>query len=194
MRINCKDLDCPDPVIRTKKALESLGDDAILEIELNSVSSVENCKRFGESQSCEVRIEVNGDETLMTLIKGYPCDVVAQEKPKSNTVAKTIFIKTESIGNGELGKKLMNGFLKTTLELDTLPKNIIFVNEGVKLTTQPSEIVDSLIALESKGVEIYSCGLCMNHFEIPPESLLVGHIGNAYDTMRMLMETDVVSL
>ncbi len=194
MRINCRDLDCPEPVIRTKKALESLGENAILEIELNSVSSIENCKRFGQSQSCDVSTEVLDDMTLMTLVKGYPCDIVAPTQASEVLLEKTLFIKSDGIGNGDLGKKLMAGFLKTTLELDQLPKNIIFVNEGVRLTSTPSEIVDALIVLESKGVQIYSCGLCLAHLEIPTEALLVGHIGNAYDTMRMLMETQVMSL
>ncbi|MCL4432634.1 MAG: DsrE family protein, partial [Epsilonproteobacteria bacterium] len=109
---------------------------------------------------------------------------------------RTIFVKTDRIGNGELGKKLMNGFLKTTLEFDALPRYIIFVNEGVLLTTQQenSEIIASLQVLASRGVTIYSCGLCLQALEIDPVSVQVGEIGNAYDTMRILLSTDVVSL
>ncbi len=196
MRIDCKDLACPEPVLRTKKGLEELGEDGILELELNSVSSVENCKRFAANQGHEVREEQQGDMTLLTIIKGFPCDVVAASEPKSAAAEKTIFVKSDRIGNGELGKQLIVGFLKTTIELDTLPKNIIFVNEGVLLTTQAENgaVIDALKALEARGVQINSCGLCLNYFDIAPEALQVGQIGNAYDTMRMLMETDVVSL
>ncbi len=196
MRIDCKDLACPEPVLRTKKALEALGDDAILELELNSVSSVENCKRFAANQGFEVREEKQGDMTLLSIVKGYPCDIEAAQEPKSGTLEKSFFIKSDGIGNGELGKQLIQGFLKTALELDDLPKNIIFVNEGVLLTTQDENrgVIDALKALEARGVQIYSCGLCLNYFDIAPEALQVGQIGNAYDTMRMLMETDVVSL
>ncbi len=194
MRINCRDLDCPEPVLRTRKALESLGKDAILEVEVNSVSSIENCKRFAMNQGCEVREEVSGDMTLLTIVKGYPCDIVPQKK--SVPLPRTIFVKSEGIGNGELGGKLMFGFLKTTLEFDELPKNIIFVNEGVLLSTQEEnrDIIDVLKELETRGVAIYSCGLCMNHLDIAPEALQVGQIGNAYETMDMLLHTDVVSL
>jgi selenium metabolism protein YedF len=194
MRIDCKDLDCPEPVLRTKKALEGLGEDAILEVELNTVSSIENCKRFAMNAGCEVRLEEQGDMTLLTIVKGYPCDIVPEKK--SATLARSIFVKSDRIGNGELGKQLMLGFLKTTLELDELPANIIFVNEGVLLTTQEEhrDVIDALKALEERGVAIYSCGLCMNYFKIAPEALQVGQIGNAYDTMRMLMSSDVVSL
>lgn len=194
MRIDCKDLDCPEPVLRTKKALEGLGEDAMLEVELNSVSSVENCKRFGKNAGCEVRETVQDHMTVLTLIKGYPCDIAPPKKER--TLAKSIFIKTDRIGNGDLGRMLMGGFLKTMNELDNLPTNIIFVNEGVLLTTQEEnrDVIDALKALEQRGVQIYSCGLCLNYFNIAPEALQVGQIGNAYDTMKMLMETDVVSL
>ena len=194
MRIDCKDLACPEPVLRTKKALEGLGEDAVLEVELNSVSSIENCKRFAMNAGCEARLEEQDDMTLLTIVKGYPCDIVVPKK--ESTLAKTFFIKSESIGNGELGKQLMTGFLKTAQELDALPANIIFVNEGVKLTTQEEyrELIDALKALEERGVAIYSCGLCLNYFNIAPEALQVGQVGNAYDTLKMLTETDVVSL
>jgi peroxiredoxin family protein len=90
----------------------------------------------------------------------------------------------------------MKGFLKTTLEFKKLPKNIVFVNKGVFLTTKDEnkEIIEILKEFEKRGVKIYSCGLCMNHYNIAPEELKVGEIGNAYDTMDMLLHTEVVSL
>ncbi|MFA6189720.1 MAG: sulfurtransferase-like selenium metabolism protein YedF [Sulfuricurvum sp.] len=196
MNLDCKDLDCPKPVLELKKALEALPTDGIIDLELNSVSSVENCRRFALSQGCTATEEKRPDGiTVMKIVKGFGCDIAVNEK-KENLLNRTIFIKTDRIGNGELGKKLMNGFLKTTLEFEALPRYILFVNEGVLLTTQQenSEIIESLQALASRGVIIYSCGLCLNALGINPTSLQVGEIGNAYDTMRILLSTDVVSL
>ena len=48
MRINCYDLPCPEPVLRVKKAIEGLPEDAILEVELNTVSSIANVQRFAK--------------------------------------------------------------------------------------------------------------------------------------------------
>lgn len=196
MNLDCKDLDCPKPVLELKKALEALPTDGIIDIELNSISSVENCRRFALSQGCTTSEEKRTDGvTVMKIIKGFGCDVVPDEKKKT-LLNRTIFIKTDRIGNGELGKKLMHGFLKTTLEFESLPRYIIFVNEGVLLTTQQenNELIESLQALSARGVTIYSCGLCLNALGIDPASLQVGEIGNAYDTMRILLSTDVVSL
>jgi selenium metabolism protein YedF len=194
--LNCKDLDCPKPVLELKKALESLPENGIIDVELNSVSSVENCRRFALSQGCTATEEKHPNGvTVMKIVKGFGCDVTVGTN-KETLLNRTIFVKTNRIGNGELGKKLMHGFLKTTLEFELLPRYIIFVNEGVLLTTQEenSTIVEVLQALSSRGVTIYSCGLCLQALEIDPTSLQVGEIGNAYDTMRILLSTDVVSL
>ena len=194
MRIDCCGLACPEPVLRTKKALEELENDSILEVEVDSLSSVENVKRFASKNGYENRSEELKDgKTLVTIIKGYECSIAPKEK--KNFLNKTVFIKSDKVGNGELGTTLMKGFIKTMLEFEELPKNIIFVNEGVFLTTKDenSDVIENLKELSKRGVNIYSCGLCLNHFNIPASSLKVGEIGNAYDTVDMLLNSEVVN-
>ncbi|ACM93319.1 conserved hypothetical protein [Nautilia profundicola AmH] len=195
-KIDCRNMACPQPVLETKKALEEM-DEGILEVLVNSVSSVQNVKRYAMNNGFEPKVEEleNGD-TLITIVKGYECAIVADEEEEEKFLNKSLFIKTDKVGNGELGSILMKGFLKTTLEFKKLPKNIIFVNEGVFLTTKEenAEVIEILKEFEKRGVKIYSCGLCMNHYNIPAEDLKVGEIGNAYDTMDMLLHTEVISL
>jgi len=194
MQINCCDLSCPEPVLKTKKALEELENDSILEVVVNSVSSIENIKRFATKSGYETHAEeLDGGKTLITIIKGFECTI--EPESKKNFLNKTVFIKTDKVGNGELGTTLMKGFIKTMLEFKELPKNIVFVNEGVFLTTknENSDVIEYLKELENRGVNIYSCGLCLNHFEIEADELKVGEIGNAYDTVDMLLNTDVVN-
>ncbi len=195
MKINCCDLACPQPVLDTKKALEELEDDSLLEVLVNSVSSVENVKRFASKQGYESRVEELEDgKTLITIIKGYECAIITSEEEKF--LNKTVFIKTDKIGNGELGTTLMKSFLKTMLEFKALPKNLVFVNEGVFLTTKDEnlDLIENLKELENRGVSIYSCGLCLNFYNIPAQELKVGEIGNAYDSVDMLLNTDAVTL
>ncbi len=195
MKIDCCDLACPQPVLETKKALEELEDDSLLEVLVNSVSSVENVKRFASKQGYESRAqELKDGKTLITIIKGYECAIIPTKEEKF--LNKTVFIKTDKIGNGELGTTLMKSFLKTMLEFKALPKNLVFVNEGVFLTTKDEnlDLIESLKELKNRGVNIYSCGLCLNFYNIPTDELKVGEIGNAYDSVDMLLNTDTVSL
>ena len=194
MRIDCCNLACPEPVLKTKKALEELEDDSILEVVVNSVSSIENVKRFATKSGYENREEeIEDGKVLITIIKGYECAIVPSKSEKM--LNKSVFIKTDRVGNGELGATLMKGFIKNILEFKELPKNIIFVNEGVFLTTKDEhlDLIENLKELENRGVSIYSCGLCMDFYKIDAKELKVGVIGNAYDTVDMLLNTEVVS-
>jgi len=195
MKIDCCDLACPQPVLETKKALEELENDAILEIVINSISSLENIKRFVTKSGYEPRVEeLEGGKTLITIVKGYECAIEPSNEEKF--LNKTVFVKTDKMGAGELGTILMKSFLKTILEFKELPKNIVFVNEGVFLTTKEEnlDLIENLKTLEEKGVNIYSCGLCLNFYNIDASELKVGEIGNAYDSVDMLLNTDAVSL
>jgi hypothetical protein len=49
----------------------------------------------------------------------------------------------------------------------------------VRLTAEGSPVLDSLKELESAGVQILSCGTCLNHFGLK-EKLRVGEISNMY--------------
>jgi mercuric ion transport protein len=71
MILDCRDMDCPRPVLETKKALDSLPADAILTVEVNTLSGRENCKRFALSQHCTFSEELLSDgATRLVITKG----------------------------------------------------------------------------------------------------------------------------
>lgn len=82
--IDCKNLACPLPVLQVKEAYEKLLDDDILDVELNSYSSIENVKRFAKSQGifCKVKSKTK-EMTVLTLVKGYDCELEEIKKDRS---------------------------------------------------------------------------------------------------------------
>ena len=187
MKLDCSGLACPEPVLQTKKALETLPNDSILEVIVNSLASKENVTRFAQNGGFDVRVqELDEGKTLITIVKGFACQAVADAKDEK-FLDKTLFLKSDKVGEGELGAKLIVGFLKSTLELPKLPRRIVCVNQAVLLTTaeESAPIIEVLKALEAKGVEIYSCGVCLEYFGVS-DKLKVGKIGNAYGTIEML--------
>ena len=201
VKLNCYDLPCPEPVLKTKKAIEELPEDAILEVELNSVSSIANVQRFARNGGYDFRVEEQEEgRALITIIKGYACEIASPETVEhaDTFLDRTLFLKHDGIGEGELGRTLVRGFFKSLLEFEKLPKNIVLVNRGVLLTTDSEangDMITIFKELESRGVAIYSCGLCMAHYGIDAASeLQVGEIGNAYDSMDMLLHTETVTL
>jgi len=86
-KLDCKNLPCPEPVLKTKEAWENLSEDSILDIELNSISSIENVKRFARSQGIYFQVKEKSKElTVISLVKGYECQLNENDNKKFYTI------------------------------------------------------------------------------------------------------------
>ena len=102
-------------------------------------------------------------------------------------------ITTDSLGTGnrELGAILIKAFLNTLWDSDPKPRKIMFLNDGVRLTTEGSEVLETLELLEKDGVEILSCGTCLAYYDLT-DHLKTGRISNMYETVNSLLTSDKV--
>ena len=66
---------------------------------------------------------------------------------------------------------------------DKLPKSVLLYNGGVKLSTEGSDSIEDLKELEEKGVEILSCGTCLNFYNLQ-DKLKVGKVTNMYSIVE----------
>jgi selenium metabolism protein YedF len=95
-----------------------------------------------------------------------------------------IVISSDVMGReADIGAVLMKGFFQTMRESGQLPGTMFFLNAGVKLTTLNDDTVPALQAIAESGVEIFSCGTCLKHFDIE-DKLRVGYPG----TTAILLE------
>ncbi|NMA87035.1 MAG: sulfurtransferase-like selenium metabolism protein YedF, partial [Tissierellia bacterium] len=99
----------------------------------------------------------------------------------------TIAFASNTMGGGseELGKILMKSFMYTLTEATPFPSTLLFYNSGVYLTCEGSEVLEDLKTLEAEGVEIISCGTCLDFYNIK-EKLQVGEISNMYTIYEKL--------
>lgn len=105
-------------------------------------------------------------------------------------MSKVILIKNDYIGeSGELGSKLIINFLKALSQTKPTPSKIFLLNRGVLLATQNEAGILALKTLESKSVEIFSCQTCLDFFGLL-ESVKVGNVGNAKDTLEALLNAE----
>ena len=98
------------------------------------------------------------------------------------------FIHNNVLGHGddELGRILMKAFLKTLRSVQPLPAKLLFINAGVHLTTEGSEEIPTLQDLADLGVEILSCGTCLDYYG-KADKLRVGLAGNMFDIVDSLV-------
>ncbi len=104
-----------------------------------------------------------------------------------------VVIKSKEMGTADkaLAENLLIGFIHVLSEAEKLPSHVLLYGEGVKMTCKGSSSIDDLKVLESKGVEILSCGTCLDYYEIA-DKLQVGNKTTMADTVRILSEVDKV--
>ena len=94
-------------------------------------------------------------------------------------------------GNEELGKVLIKGFIFALTQLEELPKTILFYNGGAKITAEGSESLEDLKTLEAQGVEIMTCGTCLDYYGLK-EKLQVGTVTNMYSIVETMNHADKI--
>lgn len=192
--LDVRTLDCPKPVIETKKAIAEK-DITQLEVLIGNPTARENLKRFAETTGFDYEITDNGDGTYTLVIdktgdispdaKSFEpvCDVQTSIERKG----KTYLILSDKLGKGEdeLGKILIKGFLYTLTQAEPYPEKILLLNSAVRLSTENAETIEHLKSLTELGTQIFSCGTCLNFYNLT-EELKVGLIGNMYDVVDSL--------
>lgn len=190
--IDARGLACPGPVIAAKKALEGIHD-GVVTILLNDIVAKENVVKFATAHGCGVSIMNQDGDFLVKITKGAPvAEQAAAPKPLSESGA--IYVITQNTlgqGKDELGQVLIKGFLHTLLEVQPMPKAILFMNGGILLTVEGSPVLGSLEKLEQAGTEILSCGTCLDYYEAK-DKLAIGGITNMYTIVEMMSSANKV--
>jgi len=104
-----------------------------------------------------------------------------------------VMCATDRIGFGddELGLALMVNFLRTLKEMGDELWRLVFVNNGVKLTIDGSEVLEDLKKYEKDELKILVCGTCLNHFNLL-ERKQVGETTNMLDIVTAMQLADKV--
>jgi selenium metabolism protein YedF len=182
-RIDTRNNPCPAPVIMTKKALEKQSGEA-LTILADPGPPRENILRFARSRGFDVQEKEEHGYYLLTVSK-------ASEEPLASAAASPcsqgVLISSDRFGDGpdELGRLLMKNFIITLLELPDPPDRIFLLNRGVLLATEGSETIEPLTKLAAAGIEIFSCGVCLDYFSVR-DKLAVGAVTNMYTIAEAL--------
>ena len=168
---------CPKPVLETQKAFKN-PEITEFEVIVDNTSARENLKRLAASKGYRCDVSEEGSIITVTIRREAAlavetdgqeyvaaCDIDAGD---SITSGRVLMIKNEFLGDGndELGKVLMKGFLYTVTETKPYPEKVVLLNSAIKLSTINEETVVHLKKLEEAGTKIYSCGTCLNYYDL----------------------------
>jgi selenium metabolism protein YedF len=200
IKVNALGDACPIPVVKTKKAIGELKGPGVVVTLVDNEIAVQNlCKMADQKGYAVTHQQLGPQEYEVTMTIGEaPAEAQSQAIEeveclpcrKKNTV---VVISSDQMGEGspELGKTLLKGFVYALSQQDTLPATMLFYNGGAHLTCTGSPALEDLKQMEAQGVEIMTCGTCLNHYGLA-EQLQVGSVTNMYVIAEKLTGADLV--
>lgn len=209
--IDARKLPCPQPVIRAKDALKEIKE-GTLEVLVDNEIAVRNLMKLGGYSGLKPVSEKLSDEEFRVIFqvsgqtegaggmqngqqetKTASLEAEEASEPEAacsvNTMKRgqVVVLSSEFMGEGgeELGRILMKGFVYALTQLDRLPETVLLYNGGAKLSMEGAPTIEDLKSLEAEGVEILTCGTCINYYGLPSEPA-VGGVTNMYEIAEKL--------
>lgn len=190
---------CPIPVVKTKQAIAALGGPGVVQTLVDNEIAVQNLTKMAHQKGYGVRSEKMTPQRFqvtLTVGEGAMPDQPGDEEacpvaPAKAGRATVVAIGSATMGEGreELGKTLLKGFLYALGQQDQLPTTILFYNGGAALTCEGSLSLEDLQSMEARGVEILTCGTCLNFYGLT-ENLRVGEVTNMYAIVEKMSQAD----
>lgn len=201
IRVNAIGDACPLPVVKTLNAIRELKGADIIETLVDNEIAVQNLTRMADKKGCPVKSEKLGEKEFKVTIQvgdaalAQPVDTesVTCELPRTGKKNTVVVISSKTMGQGseELGTALMKGFLYALSQQEQLPTTILFYNGGASITCEGSVSLEDLKSMEAQGVEILTCGTCLNFYGLT-EKLAVGDVTNMYTIVEKMTGADLI--
>ena len=185
-QLDCRGLNCPQPVIQTKDTLAEMTEQELVVI-VDNDAACSNVSRYAESQGHKVTVKAKEGVFLLHIARGEGGEVTAEPEincplPMETTIV--IYITSEFLGTGddELGTVLMKAYFETLNHFATDISHIILVHSAVKLAVEGSPVLSYLQDLQEMDIEVLVCGTCLQFFDIR-DSLRAGTISNMFSIL-----------
>ena len=185
LKVDARGDACPLPVVKAKKAISELKGAGEVEVLVDNEIAVQNLTKMAQQKGYQYSAEKLAEQEYRVLFTvGNAAAAPTEEVPVCAPDLRTdtvVAVSSDKMGAGseELGRALLKAFVFALTQQDQLPKTVLFYNGGASLTCEGSPMLEDLKALEAEGVEILTCGTCLNYYGIT-EKLAVGGVTNMY--------------
>ena len=197
--VDARGLACPLPVVNAKKAVGEFQEDGVLTVLVDNEIAVQNLQKFASQKGLQAAGEKKGEkeyEVTIQVVAGVPSASAPAEEaeeeeiscsPDARKKGLVVVLSANVMGGGEekLGKALMKAFVFALTKQDILPETVMCYNSGAYLTCEGSDSLEDFQALEAEGVNIMTCGTCLDFYGIK-EKLAVGTVTNMYDIVETM--------
>ena len=199
IQVNAMGDACPIPVVKTKNAIKEMNGAGVVETLVDNEIAVQNLTKMANQKGYGVKSEKLGEnEYKVTMTVGDAVtteeteeQIVCEVPAKGKNVVVVISAAQMGSGNDELGTTLMKGFIYALGQQEGLPKTILFYNGGASIPCEGSVSLEDLKSMEAQGVEILTCGTCLNFYGLS-EKLAVGSVTNMYVIAEKMTQADLI--
>ena len=190
---------CPIPVVKTMNAMKKLTGPEVIETAVDNETAVQNLTRFANSKNCAVSsVQLSKHEYRVTITVGADASAAPAAEEAAPVAAAhrknlVVAIASNAMGTGDdkLGTALMKGFLYALSQQEELPTTILFYNGGASLSCEGSPALDDLREMAAQGVEIFTCGTCLDFYGIK-DKLAIGEVTNMYSIVEKMTGADLL--
>lgn len=193
--VDARDMACPGPVLRTKEALGESAAGERIRVVVDNRTARDNVLRFAQSGGHSAKAVSESDNGIAVEITcaRESCET---SSPSETAAPPVIFVGSDTMGRGDekLGRILIGAMLGALPETQPRPLAVVFMNSGVKLAVEGSEVLDKIKKLEELGMEILVCGTCLDFFNLK-ERVAVGRVSNMFSILEMFLKAgNVISI
>lgn len=193
--INACGKPCPIPLIETKRVVESLAEGSQVCVLVDNEIAVQNITKFAVSRKMTYVVSQTAGEYRIELTvpaaasAAQQAPIVCEDCSPASAGGTVVAIGSAVMGSGDdtLGDLLMKSFLFALTKQSPLPQTILCYNGGAFLTCEGSPCLEDLQNMADAGVEILTCGTCLNHYGLT-EKLRVGGVSNMYEIVEKQMQ------
>jgi len=190
--IDARGLACPAPVLQTRTEIET-NNLTEVSVVVDNPAAEQNVVRFLRSRGFDAKTERREDVFRIIGVRGSEASAHTSTDRKNERTKIMVVCASDRMGFGDdiLGQKLMINFLRTLKEMGDELWRLVFVNNGVKLTIDGSEVLDDLKAYEADGIKILVCGTCLDFFKLLDRKQ-IGETTNMLDIVTAMQLADKV--
>lgn len=184
--VDTRGLNCPQPVLLTRQALIDSEVDEVVTI-VDNETALENVSKLVNSLRLTANVDEKGGQFYISILKDEILnDVNIAQSSHANVV---VLITSNVLGSGDdaLGGILMKSFMYTLTQMEGTFQVLIFMNSGVLLPTEGSEVLEYIKSLEERHIEVLSCGTCLDFYHLS-DKLRAGSVTNMFTITEKIME------
>ena len=166
-----------------------------MEVHVDNEIAVQNVLRMVTGKGLEAKSEQQGEKhfVITAAVNGALAAEVVPTccAPMGGDTVVAIGSAAMGVGDDALGRTLMKGFIYALSQQEVLPAAVLFYNGGASIPTEGSVSLEDLKAMEAQGVEILTCGTCLNHYGLA-EKLKVGGVTNMYVIAEKMTQAGLI--